>query len=541
MLKSKKITVLLIIFLAVIFLLPDIVLAQVNNFGIDDLTSTSLGTNNLKDTIARIINVALGFLGILATLLILYGGWVWMMSKGSATEVDRAKKILLNAVIGLMIVLASYAIARFVLTTVYNATNGHNANNGGGGYHGGIGLGGGVIESHYPGRNATDIARNTNIYITFKEAINIDHLTTNVGCTAPITRCAHPTNLVLATSTPFTNADLAVEFDVEQKVFGFNPYGGSTINHLGNENGSTEYQIFLDGAIEKDDGEFAFSPSGYDWEFTVSNEIDLTPPTVTSVIPVGIDNARNSVVQINFSEAINPMFAAGVYDDVLPDFTYINIEKILPAPAEILKGTYRISNQYRTVEFLADIDPADLCGVNSCGGDVYCLPSSAKLIATVTDDIKDMADNQLDGDDNGTAGGDYDWTFETNNDIHLTPPIINKMDALHANVPVGSTIKVAFDESLLASSVNTANIDFVETPDIELNYWLELTNLSRTINIHHDILKPNTDYLPTLSSNILDTYQNCWYTCKCYDALGSCVCNPPQSGVDCPGIHCETP
>lgn len=92
MLKSKKITVLFIVFLAVIFLLPDSVLAQTGNeVGINALENVNLAQSDLRDLIANIINIALGFLGVLAVALILYGGWVWMTSQGVATEVDRAK------------------------------------------------------------------------------------------------------------------------------------------------------------------------------------------------------------------------------------------------------------------------------------------------------------------------------------------------------------------------------------------------------------------------------------------------------------------
>ena len=118
MLINKKITVLFIIFSVVIFLLPELVLAQAADvFGANDLADAgvNLGTRDLRETISGIVNIFLGFLGILVTLIMLYGGFIWMTSSGNAEKIDKAKRILINGAIGLVIILSSYAIARFIL------------------------------------------------------------------------------------------------------------------------------------------------------------------------------------------------------------------------------------------------------------------------------------------------------------------------------------------------------------------------------------------------------------------------------------------
>ena len=107
---------------SLLLLAPMAASAATNPFGVDDLTSTGLGTQDLKTTIASIINVVLGFLGIIATLIILLGGFKWMTSQGSTEKVSEAKNLIGAGVVGLVIVLAAYAIARFVLTNVYEAT-----------------------------------------------------------------------------------------------------------------------------------------------------------------------------------------------------------------------------------------------------------------------------------------------------------------------------------------------------------------------------------------------------------------------------------
>ena len=113
--------------LAALLLLPNIVFAQVDAeeaLGINDLREqgVNLGNRDLKATIASIINLILSFLGVLAVLIILLGGFKWMTSQGSSDKVDEAKKLIGEGVVGLVIIFAAYAIASFVLNQLYTAT-----------------------------------------------------------------------------------------------------------------------------------------------------------------------------------------------------------------------------------------------------------------------------------------------------------------------------------------------------------------------------------------------------------------------------------
>ena len=526
MLKLKKITVFLIILLAVIFLLPKDLLAQSNSVtGVNDLTNAgvNLGQTDLKQVIANIINIILAFLGTLAVLLFLYAGYLWMTANGEAAKLEKAKKIMVDTAIGLAITLAAYAIASFILKALFDGTFGPgngNGNGNGGGYHGGIGIGNGVIESHYPMRNAEDIPRNTNIYITFKEAIKPEDLLFTGG-DCDYNACAKIDNLILknnADNTVFDNNSLQATLSDDHKVLALNPFAGDVGNYLGSANQNTSYNFALSNEIRKDNDEAAFGLNGYDWNFTVNEEVDLTPPSVVSVIPqAGSTNARNTIVQVNFSEGVNPLLASGVY----PSFTNINVKQA----ATILNGNYHIANQYRTVEFVTD----SLCGTNSCGGNVYCLPASASLTATVTTNIKDMADNVL--------VSEYSWSFNTNDTIDLVPPKIISMEDDNA-VATDAPISVTFDKSLMTASVNSDNIAFVEVPSNLINYWLSVVS-GETIKISHDRLKSYTAYQPTLSSDIKDVYQNCFQPCRCQDPSGSCSCNTDNSPACQSGLSCQ--
>lgn len=65
---------------------------------------------NLSTIIGKIVGAALAFLGIFFFVLIIIGGYMWMFSMGNEQTATKAKDILIAATIGLIIVLAAYAI-----------------------------------------------------------------------------------------------------------------------------------------------------------------------------------------------------------------------------------------------------------------------------------------------------------------------------------------------------------------------------------------------------------------------------------------------
>ena len=85
-------------------------------------TYTGLGTRDLREGVMMIVQYLLGFLGIIAIIVILYGGFVWLTSAGSEEKVGQAKKFIPAGIIGLIIIFISYAIAAFVITQLIEAT-----------------------------------------------------------------------------------------------------------------------------------------------------------------------------------------------------------------------------------------------------------------------------------------------------------------------------------------------------------------------------------------------------------------------------------
>ncbi len=83
---------------------------------------SAVGNDDPRNIAANIINIILGFLGILAVVLILFGGFKWMTAAGNEDKIAEAKKLLVAGVVGMVIILAAYALAAFVLDAIFRAT-----------------------------------------------------------------------------------------------------------------------------------------------------------------------------------------------------------------------------------------------------------------------------------------------------------------------------------------------------------------------------------------------------------------------------------
>lgn len=78
---------------------------------------------SLPEIIGGIIQTALSILGIVAALLIIYAGYVWMTARGKEERVTKAKETLEAAIIGLVIIMAAYAITYFVVDRLMQASS----------------------------------------------------------------------------------------------------------------------------------------------------------------------------------------------------------------------------------------------------------------------------------------------------------------------------------------------------------------------------------------------------------------------------------
>ncbi len=308
---AKKLLLALFLAVFVFVLTPHIGLAQQAKSAAE-LTNlaaaqgTGLSTTPLLTIIINVIRFLLGLLGLLLVVLILYAGFLWMSSQGEEEKINKAKKIITNAIIGLAIILLAFAIVSWVLA-LFNGGFGGNGGNGGGGRPGGnylAGIGGGPIESVYPARNQTDVPINTMIAVTFKQNIDPNTIcaTSNGICnggtmknvsicladkstgkccigTETTGNCANSAGLVEANYVSTTVSQRSGD----NKTFVFTPN-----QYLGRLNvPDLVFKVTLEQGINKGDGSnssifFGFGNS-YDWQFTTNGQLDLDPPAVLSL------------------------------------------------------------------------------------------------------------------------------------------------------------------------------------------------------------------------------------------------------------------
>jgi len=109
------------------------------NTGLDDTARVAFGSidssTSLAKVIGQIIYAILGFLGIIFILLLIYGGFLRMTAQGDPGKIKTSYGIITSAVIGVVIILASYTITAFIIGKVEGSVgNGGGGDGGGGGF-----------------------------------------------------------------------------------------------------------------------------------------------------------------------------------------------------------------------------------------------------------------------------------------------------------------------------------------------------------------------------------------------------------------------
>lgn len=73
------------------------------------------GQTSFRGIILTVVNFFLTFLGLLTVVMVIYGGFLYVTAGGSEDNVGKAKKILLYSVIGIVIIVASFAFVNTIL------------------------------------------------------------------------------------------------------------------------------------------------------------------------------------------------------------------------------------------------------------------------------------------------------------------------------------------------------------------------------------------------------------------------------------------
>lgn len=79
------------------------------------ISNATGGQGSFRQLAQTFLNFILGFLGFLAVVMVIYGGFLYVTAAGKQEKVDEGKKIIMYAIVGIVIILLSFAIVNTVL------------------------------------------------------------------------------------------------------------------------------------------------------------------------------------------------------------------------------------------------------------------------------------------------------------------------------------------------------------------------------------------------------------------------------------------
>ncbi|OGG90697.1 hypothetical protein A3H03_00445 [Candidatus Kuenenbacteria bacterium RIFCSPLOWO2_12_FULL_42_13] len=96
--------------------------SYLKNIAISDEVKLGGTPQSIPTMIGIILYGLLGLLGVLCLLLIIYAGIKWMLAEGAEETIAESKAIIKTAIIGVIIIMGSYALTYFVIEKVIEST-----------------------------------------------------------------------------------------------------------------------------------------------------------------------------------------------------------------------------------------------------------------------------------------------------------------------------------------------------------------------------------------------------------------------------------
>lgn len=81
----------------------------------NNISQATGGASSARELVLTIVNYFLYFLGLIATLMVIYGGVLYVTAAGDTEAVDKGKKVIMYALVGIIIILLSFALVNSVL------------------------------------------------------------------------------------------------------------------------------------------------------------------------------------------------------------------------------------------------------------------------------------------------------------------------------------------------------------------------------------------------------------------------------------------
>lgn len=79
------------------------------------VSAATQGQGSIRQLALTIVNFFLTFLGLIAVIMIIYGGFLYVSAAGKEDKIESAKKIIMYSIIGILIILLSFAIVNTIL------------------------------------------------------------------------------------------------------------------------------------------------------------------------------------------------------------------------------------------------------------------------------------------------------------------------------------------------------------------------------------------------------------------------------------------
>jgi len=286
---------------AVFFVGLDYTFAQDADIGMNYAENLDLQASEEKDIrvfIVEIVRYFITFLGIIAVAMVMYSGFLWMTSNGEPEKVTKAKRTLINSIIGLIVVISAFAIVTFIINLISDGMLGSGKGKKPGDV-GGLGVFGAcAIESVYPEPYQKDVPRNTSIVVTFIEEVD----ETSIIDGGSIIDDGRIKIYMAGDEDNYLTEVMAANLD--NKTFIFQP-----VALLGSPSEYTDYYVYLSNDIQKlNEAEGVFEDCGIDkfaeWTFEVSNKVDITPPQVKvgGIFP-GSDNEQDLITEVSAAKS----------------------------------------------------------------------------------------------------------------------------------------------------------------------------------------------------------------------------------------------
>ncbi|HUT22686.1 MAG TPA: IPT/TIG domain-containing protein [Candidatus Bipolaricaulota bacterium] len=286
--KNKKVLVMLIAFVG--FLICFNFAAAQFDTGLQTVgEQAGIGaTTDVRVAIARIIRTAFGFLGVVAVALVIYGGFLWMTAGGDADKVTKAKKVLVNAFIGLAIILLAFSITSFIINSLQEAVLGQPGEYE---YDGGDGGGPSSSSCGFTPKSVQPIGavslRNIVVRATFNETLdaNLDEQTLK-------------NNFVITDKATGQTVDGAIS--VNGKILEFEPSAACPEPNQERHcfDADTIYNVQILAGIKNNQGQARSCCLGSvcTAEFSSGNLIDVENPTINIISPYNGQQISENII-----------------------------------------------------------------------------------------------------------------------------------------------------------------------------------------------------------------------------------------------------